>query len=125
MSDTAGNGLNFWYNVEGGYGYARLIDMNGHLINGFQSDFGSEIRYWFTVGETMAEIAKQPPVIEPFPPRNKGTFEVDLFFDTLISIDVNVVSDSSKAVVYTQKYPSSKTLFCRWIFLPPPTVCTG
>ncbi|MBI5266493.1 MAG: peptide-N-glycosidase [candidate division Zixibacteria bacterium] len=106
LSDTAGDGLNFWYNVEGGYGYARLIDLNGHLIKGFQSDFGSEIRYWFTVGETPPAIVRQPPVVEPFPPRHKGRFDVDLFFDRATTIDLNIVSDSSKSAVYSRRYQS-------------------
>jgi hypothetical protein len=108
VTDTAGDGLNFWFNVEGGYGYARLLDMNGRLIQGFLSDFGSEIRYWFKVGETSPIIARQPPVVEAFPPRNKGTFEVDLFFDAPTDIGINIVSDSTKSSVFSQRYLSIK-----------------
>lgn len=108
LSDTAGNGLNFWYNVDGGYGYVRLIDTAGHLVKNFNSDFGNSIRYAFTVTDQPVTLSKQPPVVEVFPPRNQGNFEVDLFFDEPSQFDINIESDSTKAVVFTQQYSGVK-----------------
>ena len=41
LSDTAGNGLEFWFMRKQGYGYIRLFDSNGALIHKFQSDCGN------------------------------------------------------------------------------------
>jgi hypothetical protein len=108
VDDTAGDGLNFWYNVEGGYGYVRLIDTAGRLIKNFNSDFGNSIRYAFTVTDQPVNWPKQPPVCEVFPPRNQGKFEVDLFFDQPSTFDLNIVNDSSKSVVFTQQFTNLK-----------------
>jgi hypothetical protein len=108
VSDTAGDGLNFWFNVEGGYGYVRLLDTAGHLLKSFNSDFGSEIRYWFTVTNKPVSFPKQPPVVEPFPPRNKGKFDVDLFFDTTTDIGIDIVRDSGQTVVFSRRFTGIK-----------------
>lgn len=108
LSDTAGNGFNFWYNVEGGYGYVRLIDTAGHLMKNFNSDFGNEIRYAFTVTGEPVNWPKQPPVCEIFPPRNQGKFDVDLFFDERCDFSVEIVSDSTKSSVFNQKFTQIK-----------------
>ncbi len=108
LTDTAGDGLNFWYNVEGGYGYVRLIDTAGHLIKNFNSDFGNEIRYAFTVTDQPINWPKQPPVCEIFPPRNQGKFDVDLFFDERCDFSVEIVSDSTKSSVFSQKFTQIK-----------------
>ena len=108
LSDTAGNGLNFWYNVEGGYGYVRLIDTAGHLIKNFNSDFGNEIRYAFSVTDQPVNWPKQPPVCEIFPPRNQGKFEVDLFFEERRDFSVEIVSDSTKSPVFSQNFTQIK-----------------
>lgn len=112
LSDTAGDGLAFWYNVEGGYGYVRLIDTAGRLIKNFNSDFGNSIRYAFTVTDQPVNWPKQPPVCEVFPPRNQGKFEVDLFFDQPTTFDISIVNDSTKSVVFTQEFAGVKdTIF--------------
>ncbi len=41
LSDTAGNGLEFWAEPEQGYGFLRLLDMKGRLLYNFESDCGS------------------------------------------------------------------------------------
>ncbi len=108
LTDTAGDGLNFWFNPEGGYGYVRLIDTLGHLIKNFNSDFGNEIRYAFTVTDQPVNWPKQKPVCEIFPPRNQGKFEVDLFFDDPTDFSVEIVSDSTKSPVFSQKFTQIK-----------------
>lgn len=40
LTDTAGNGLEFWFMVNQGYGYLRLLDMQGRLIHNFEKDCG-------------------------------------------------------------------------------------
>jgi hypothetical protein len=40
LTDTTGNGLEFWFMVKQGYGYLRLLDTNGKLIHNFEKDCG-------------------------------------------------------------------------------------
>ncbi len=49
VTDTAGDGLEFWANPRAGMGYVKLVSTTGNLIKVFGSDFGSEIRQSFTV----------------------------------------------------------------------------
>ncbi|NVO18913.1 MAG: peptide-N-glycosidase [Bacteroidetes bacterium] len=41
LSDTAGNGLEFWFEPEQGHGFLRLLDTEGRLLYNFESDCGS------------------------------------------------------------------------------------
>jgi hypothetical protein len=40
LTDTAGDGLEFWFNTEGGRGEARLMDGHNNLIKAFEPDCG-------------------------------------------------------------------------------------
>lgn len=41
LSDTSGDGLEFWFMPQSGYGRLRLKDINGHIIHLFESDCGN------------------------------------------------------------------------------------
>lgn len=41
LSDTAGDGLEFWAEPRNGDGYLRMFDMKGNLIHAFESDCGN------------------------------------------------------------------------------------
>ena len=41
LVDTAGDGLEFWFMAEAGYGRLRLKDMDGNIIHLFESDCGN------------------------------------------------------------------------------------
>lgn len=107
--DTAGDGLDFWFNPEGGYGYVRLLDMNGHLIKSFNSDFGSEIRHSFRVAEGVSiPVATDTlPLVAPFPIRSKGIFTVNVFLNEPADLRI-VVADSSKNAVFERTFPNVK-----------------
>ncbi|MEE4115959.1 MAG: peptide-N-glycosidase F-related protein [Marinilabiliaceae bacterium] len=47
LSDTAGDGLEFWFLAEAGYGSLKLKDTGGNIIRLFESDCGSGIFYSF------------------------------------------------------------------------------
>jgi hypothetical protein len=111
--DTAGDGLDFWANPEGGYGYVRLLDINGHLIKSFLSDFGSEINYSFEVadGAKLPTMTDELPIVNPFPIRNKGTFTIDIFFDEPTNVNIQVVNEDSTRKVYENDYRNLKEAF--------------
>lgn len=41
LTDSAGDGLEFWFQPESGYGYLRLKDVAGHILHLFESDCGN------------------------------------------------------------------------------------
>jgi len=110
VTDTAGDGLDFWFNPEGGYGYVRLLDMRGHLIKSFISDFGSEIRHSFSVAPGVnAPIPSDTlPLVSPFPVRSKGVFSVDIFLNEPADVRISIAADSGKGTVFEKTFPGVK-----------------
>ncbi len=41
LSDSTGNGLEFWFEPEQGHGFLRFLDLKGRLLYNFESDCGS------------------------------------------------------------------------------------
>jgi hypothetical protein len=83
LTDTGGDGLDFWFNTDGGYGYARLTDIQGHLLKAFNSDFGSDFVLPFHVSKSSPTISISDtlPLLNVFPIRNPGKFDLDIYFD--------------------------------------------
>ena len=49
LTDSAGNGLEFWFMAKQGYGRLRLLDTQGNIIKLFESDNGNGVFYGFRV----------------------------------------------------------------------------
>jgi hypothetical protein len=98
--DTAGEGLDFWFNPEGGYGYIRLLDLNGRLIKSFLSDFGSSIFHHFIVSDEMLTTFKTEalPIVNPFPMRNPGKFVIDVFLDEPENVTLFIENEKGEKV---------------------------
>ncbi len=111
VADTAGDGLEFWYNVKGGRGYARLFDLAGMMVRNFESDFGSSIRYGFRVTEDRRIVA--PPAKEPaiglFPTRTLGATTMDYFSNDTARVSVKIVTDPGGEVVEEHEYPGLRS----------------
>lgn len=110
--DTADDGLEFWFNPEGGYGYFRILNIKGELLRAFDSDFGSSINYWFSVQEnavTKPEIADLP-IANPFPVRNQGIFEMEIFLNKAEDVTINILNNEGKKI-FSMLYPSYKAGF--------------
>jgi hypothetical protein len=109
--DTAGDGLEFWYNVKGGRGYARLFDASGMMLRNFESDFGNSITYNFRVTDDRRMLT--PPSAEPaiglFPTRTLGVTTMDYFANAPHEVSVKIVADSGAAVVQEHEYPALKS----------------
>ena len=102
VEDTAGDGLDFWFNIDGGYGYARMLDLDGRLLRSFNSDFGINIDEWFLTGTGSVTYPPDSvlPIVQPFPPRNQGKCEVDLFFDRPTDAILRIVTEDSSRTVF-------------------------
>ena len=109
VTDSAGEGLDFWFNPEGGYGYVRLLDIEGRLIKSFVSDFGSKITHQFIVSDDLLTSFPNEslPIVNPFPMRNPGKFVLDIFFDEPENVTV-IVDNENGGRVYEQELENYK-----------------
>ncbi len=106
VSDTAGDGLEFWFNTEGGRGIARIMDTSGVMIKSFESDFGSEIYYGFLVSKDFkpkADTISSIPAIGVFPTRTIGKTTVDYFNNKTMDVLVQITTENG-VIVEEHKY---------------------
>lgn len=108
ITDTANDGLDFWFNPEGGYGYVRVVDMNGKLIRSFNSDFGSEIRQQFIVTGEKGFHDSTSAILNIFPIRNPGKFFSDIFLNDKQNITLQITTEDKKKIVYETKLKKFK-----------------
>ena len=52
LADSKGDGLEFWFQPEAGYGYLRIKDIDGNIIKLFESDNGNGQHYGFRVSKS-------------------------------------------------------------------------
>ena len=81
VTDTEGDGLEFWANPRGGMGMVKLMTMDGKLIRTFGSDFGSEIRQSFEVGGSRPLTPFQDAFVMVYPHRPTQNTTLMLFFN--------------------------------------------
>lgn len=98
LADTAGDGLEFWYNVKGGRGFLRLLDAEGRLLKRFESDCGSGVEYQFRVGPAPTVAPDQRPVIGLFPTRTTGRTVLDYFANEPGAVAVTVLNEQGQEV---------------------------
>jgi hypothetical protein len=111
--DTAGDGLEFWFNPEGGSGYARLLDLSGHLVKNFPADFGSGIKYAFQVkaGTESLLSTEESPLVNPFPPLNDGHFELELFFNKPSNARIIITAQEGGSAVFDSSYQALRQVY--------------
>lgn len=111
IRDSAGDGLEFWYNTRGGRGYARLLDGSGALLAGFESDFGSRLAYSFRITENPRLRTKPSaePAIGLFPTRTSGATTLDYFANDSAEVVVRIVADPGGETVQEHRYPGLRT----------------
>lgn len=108
--DTAGDGLEFWFNTRGGRGICRLLDNKGRLLKHFESDFGNFIHYGFEITDDTTMVAM--PVTEPsvglFPTRSSGKTALDYFANEPQKVMVRIVTDPGDTIVEEHVYNNLK-----------------
>lgn len=110
VQDTASDGLEFWFNREGGRGFCRLLDEQGRLLKHFESDFGSSLQYNFAVSPDGKDLSAPlpKPSVGLFPTRTKGPTTLDFFSNEAQETVVEIVSDPGGEVVERHVYQSLK-----------------
>lgn len=98
LSDTAGDGLEFWYNTEGGSGFLRLLDGQGRLLKRFPSDCGNGITYLFRTGDKPGLQPDTVPAISLFPRRVKDRSLLDYFSNAPAKLQIRVTAGDSSLI---------------------------
>lgn len=110
IKDTAGDGLEFWFNTIGGRGYSRLQDVNGNLLKNFESDFGSVITYNFMVSADQKQWNEMnsEPAIGLYPTRTNGKTVMDYFSGIPQDVTVQIITDEGSQLVEEHQYKNLK-----------------
>lgn len=94
LTDTTGDGLEFWYEPQSGYGYLHLLDMNGRLIKRFESDCGNgQFMAFRTSPEYKMDTTKNEYSFILFPRMVKDTLTLDVHSDITQRMEVIVTAD--------------------------------
>lgn len=109
LTDSAGDGLEFWFNPDQGYGFFRLYDLDGRLLKSFGSDFGNRIIHNFLVTTNADEHSgiDGEPIVNPFPARNDGRFSIDFFMNQADSLRITIL-DEKRMIVKETDYSDFK-----------------
>jgi len=99
LADTAGDGLEFWYNTAGGRGVLRLLDAGGRLLHRFESDHGHGITHHFRVVADAPMARDTVPDIGLFPTRTAGRTVLDYFADRPGGVTIQVFDPLGAMVV--------------------------
>jgi hypothetical protein len=94
LTDSAGDGLEFWYEAESGYGYMRLLSMDGRILHAFEPDCGDGQFLAFTTSPGFSpDTTVNNCSFVLFPRRVKGPVSLDLHSDRPASVEVIITSD--------------------------------
>lgn len=107
LTDSAGNGLEFWANPRGGRGKARLLNNDGAMLKDFESDFGSSVQYAFEVG-TPVSVIKPQTSFGLYPTRTNDKTTFDYYSNFAEDVVVQIVTDPGNEVVEEHSYPKLK-----------------
>ncbi|WP_290793848.1 peptide-N-glycosidase F-related protein [Flavihumibacter sp. UBA7668] len=110
VRDTAGDGLEFWFNRRGGRGYTRLLDDQRRMLHHFESDFGTSLFYAFEVVEdsTQHQPNQDQPSVGLYPTMSAGPTTLDYFSNTAEKVTVRLISDPGNQLVEEHIYENLK-----------------
>ena len=94
LVDTTGDGLEFWYEPQSGYGYLHLLDMNGRMVKRFESDCGNGQFFSFrTSSEYRVDTTKNEYSFILFPRMTKDSIALDVHSDVAQRMEVVITAD--------------------------------
>jgi hypothetical protein len=110
VKDTAGDGLEFWFNRRGGRGYARLLDHQRRMLQPFESDFGTSLFYAFEVVQdsTQHQAPVETPAVGLYPTMSAGPTTLDYFSNSAEKVTVRFISDPGNQLVEEHVYENLK-----------------
>ncbi len=103
LTDKGGNGLEFWFMVKQGFGYLRLLDLNGRLIHLFEKDCGDGQKFAFVTTPDFTPPKESVYDFVIFPKRIKDNkFVLHTYFDKKVNMEVRLLTIGN--VVETHKF---------------------
>jgi len=107
LIDTAGQGLEFWFMRDQGFGYIRILDMDGNLLHLFTADCGEGEMLAF---KTDPEFVKDPEVVlydfALYPKVVTEEFALEVYSGH--EIELEVVLKHEGVVIEKHSYPKTK-----------------
>lgn len=108
LTDSQHNGLTWWAAQNQGSGYARIRKVGSSTtVKNFNSDFGSEISYWFTMGAPLSTddltVAPSSLNIYPNPVSSGGNLYIDLQLPGRENVTAELM-DLSGRVVWSREF---------------------
>lgn len=119
MTDSAGDGLEFWAIPQNGYGFIRILDMEKNILHHFVSDCGNGQFLAFNAHSSArldANVSQNAFFL--YPRRTKKNLELDAFLATPGKLRVQFMADGK--AVETHEYTGFKegTLNYNLAYLP-------
>ncbi len=108
FNDTGGDGLEFWFNADGGRGEAQLLSTSNQLIKAFESDCGLGWSYSFRIGNNPDKIDSSKRSISLYPGRTFDKVEFRYFANSSADITVRLTQDPGGDLVEEHRYPNLK-----------------
>ncbi len=92
LTDSAGDGLEFWAEPQNGAGYLRLLDLKGNLIHAFTSDCGSGEKLAFVADAAYAtDTIKGNYAVLLYPRLTDDVVKLNLFSNKWSKIEVRIL----------------------------------
>lgn len=93
LTDKGGNGLEFWFMVEQGFGYLRLLDLNGRLIHLFEKDCGDGQKFAFVTTSDFTPPKESIYDFFIYPKRIKDNkFVLHTYFDKKVNMEMRLLT---------------------------------
>ena len=106
LTDTAGQGLEFWFMRDQGFGYLRVLDLDGNLLHLFTADCGEGEMLAF---QTHAEYIKDPEMVlydfALHPKVVTDVFELEVYSGH--EIEMEVILKHEGRVIERHYYPNT------------------
>jgi len=107
LTDSAGNGLEFWYEAAQGFGYLRLLDLKGRLIKNFESDCGNGQFFAFTTSPSFQQDScNSQYAFVLYPRMTRDSIALDYHSDLPCKMEVIITADGK--IVEKHEYQSVK-----------------
>lgn len=107
VTDNGGDGMSWWANPDQGDGYVLIYneDMT-EVLEAFDPDFGSKMRYYFTTTEDNSKIKHSQEKLVVLQDRDAQIFRVIMFNVGKVAnpMNVKIVNRKTKDVVYDATY---------------------
>lgn len=94
LTDSVGDGLEFWYKTKAGFGRLQLKDIHGNILKAFESDFGNELFYAFQTSDEFVFDPKTPIYsVNIFPRMVKDNLSIYTMGNTSANLKVKITKD--------------------------------